>query len=106
MIAQSLSKKLNRGITSGGPRFQNLSKNSQIKGPPFHAVSVPSMCVEGAVCMGTNLDDEQTPSTTMSGFCTQSLSSTTSFWAQNTAKSVLRRPFLHTFSSSTFLCYV
>ena len=48
------------GATSGGPMFHNLpelAKNAIF----FWLVWVPRMSMEGAICIGTNPDDEQTP---------------------------------------------
>ena len=47
------------GFASGGPPFQNLSKMA--KNAFFWAVWVPRICVQGSICIGTNLNDKQTP---------------------------------------------
>ena len=43
-------------FASGGPPFQNLSKMAF-----FGAVWVPRICLKGSICIGTNLNDKQTP---------------------------------------------
>ena len=47
-------------VSSGGPRFQNPSKMPP-KNAPFWPVWVPRMCMEGGICIETNLDCKQTP---------------------------------------------
>ena len=45
------------GITSDGPRFQNLSKIAP-QNASFWPFWVSRMSMEGAICIETNLDDE------------------------------------------------
>ena len=48
------------GVASSRTSFQNLSKMAKIN-PPFWAVWVPRMSMEGCNSIGTGLDDEQKP---------------------------------------------
>ena len=61
------------------------------------------MSFEGAICIGTNLDNEQTPLITVLCVLHPSSGLNTSFLAQNAVKLALKSSLFTCFSGFTFL---
>ena len=53
------------GVTSGGPKFQNLSKMVKKKSHFFSQLLVPIGSLEGGIGKKANIDGEQTPLATV-----------------------------------------